>query len=385
MSADLDLRAVQRPALRNAGVAEVVLPLWHRRWWLLLSSLLCGLAALGLGLMQPVRFMGQASFVVQPVMRPSQSVVASALPALAGLTGTGTSAVDLHVSILRSQLIADRIIQRFDLQRVWDTPFRSQALGRLARRVAFGIGRRDGVVQVSVEDENPQRAAAMANEYVEELRNTLRGFALEEARQRRLFYESQLERARTALNEAQKKLQDSGFDRAALRAEPRAAAEGYGRLQAEVTAAEVRLAATRRVRTEGSDEVQQQLSELGALRAQMALIEAPRDGGPGSFVSRVREFRYAETLAESIARQAEAARVDEAGDALPLQILDKARAPEWPSSPNPPMWLAAGSALGLLLPMVWVLIRHRMALARLDPGYVERLELIRSVLPRRRR
>jgi len=366
----------------SAGLLEITLPLWHRRWRLLLATLLCGLVGFGLSLMQPVRFTSQASFVVQPMLRPSQGSALAALPQLAGLSGgAAATAVELHVTILRSHLVANRIIDRFDLQRMWDMPMRTQAHAQLNQRVSFGVGRRDGLVQIIVEDENPQRAAAMADEYIEELRGVLRGFALEDARQRRLFFDAQLERARTGLEAAQKKLQGSGFDRAALRVEPRAAAEAYGRLQGEIKAAEVRLAATRRVRAEGSPEVQQ---ELAALRAQLLNIEAPRDEGAGAFVARVRDFRYAETLAESVARQAEAARVDEAADAAPLQVLDRARVPELPSSPRIPVWVLAGAALGLSLQAAWTLARHRAALSRLNPDHVERIELIRAVSQGRR-
>jgi uncharacterized protein involved in exopolysaccharide biosynthesis len=370
-------------ATLSAGWLEVALPLWYRRWWLLLGVATCSLAGLGLGLMQTVRFTGQASFVVQPLLRTSQSVVASALPALAGLVGPGGSPVDLYVSIMRSQLINDHIIDRFELQRLWDFRLRVQAQNRLAKRVTFGVGRRDGVVLVTVEDESAPRAAEMANTYVEELRATLRGFALEEARKRRQFYDTQLKQARSALQAAQSRLQTSGFDRAALRTEPRATAERYGRMQAEAAAAEVRLAATRRVRAEASPEVQQQLTELAALRAQLASVESPKEEGPGSFVNSVREFHYAEALAESIARQAEAARVDEAADAVPLQVLDRARAPEWPSSPRPLLWLLGGAVLGMALPAFWILLRHRMALARLDSAHQARVALIELAAGRR--
>ncbi len=367
----------------SVGWLEMTLPLWHRRGWLLLWAVLGLILGTALALIQPVRFTGHASFVVQPVHRPSQAV-ANALPALAGLVGGGASPVDLNVAVLRSETIADRIIDRFELQRIWDLPLRQQARVMLARRVEIGIGRREGMIQVDVEDENAQRAAAMANEYVEELRATLRGFALDEARQRRGFYESQLTRARAALAQAQQRLQTSGFDRAALRAEPRAVIDSYGRLQAEVAAYEVRLAATRRVRSEASAEVQQQLSELAAMRAQLAKMEAPRDDGPGSFVALLREFRYAEALVESIARQAEAARVDEASDAIPLQILDRAQVPQLPSSPRLPRWALSGLLLAAITCCAWTLLQHRMALARLDPRYRQRLDLVRSVLPKRR-
>jgi uncharacterized protein involved in exopolysaccharide biosynthesis len=381
--AELGATPPTTPPAGSAGALEVLLPLWQRRWWLLAGGLLGMLLGLGACLPQPVRYTAQASFAVQPLLRASPSGLAAALPALAGLSTPGGSAVDLYVTILRSQTMSDRIIQRFELQQAWQTPYRTTARLQLARRVSFGVGRRDGVVVITVEDEAAPRAAAMANQYIEELRAILRNFALDEARQRRQFYDAQLARARGALDEAQRKLQSSGFDRAALRAEPRAAAEAYGRMQAEVTATEVRLAATRRVRTEGSAEILQLQSELEALRAQLARLEAPKDDGPGSFVARVREFRYAETLAESVARQAEVARVDEAADAMPLQTLDRAQLPEWPSSPRLPMWLVGGALLGLLLVAAVVLLRHRMALARLDPLYTQRVAFLRA-LPMRR-
>jgi uncharacterized protein involved in exopolysaccharide biosynthesis len=384
-----DARDISHPIQRGAslGLLEVLLPLWHRRWWLLLSMLLCAALATGIAFTRTVRFTATASFVSQPQLRPSQAVVASALPSLAGLMGGGGSPADLHVALLRSEAINDRIIERFRLQQMWDIKLLTQARMKLARRIGFGVGRRDGVVQVIVEDENPQRAASMANEYIEELRNTLRAFALEEARQRRQFYDTQLAQARGKLETAQKQLQGTGFDRAALRTEPRASAEAYVRLQAELAAAEVRLASTRRTRTEESAEVQQHLADLSGLRAQLSKIETPRAGGegegPGSFVARVREFRYAESLVESIARQAEAARVDEASDQIPLQVVDRAKPPELPSSPVPMRWLIMGALLGLLLPAAWILTRHNMAVKRLDPAYQERLATIRAVMARR--
>ena len=372
-------------ASHSLGVLEVLLPLWHRRWRLLAGLVLGAVLGFGLSLVQPLRFTGTASFVVQPLLRPSQSVVSSALPALAGLVGAGggASAIDLYTTMLRSQAMTDRILDRFDLQRSWGFAFRIQAQQQLARRVGVAMGRRDGLVQITVRDESPQRAAAIANQYVVELRQMLQTFALDEARQRRQFYQAQLARARAELASAQQQLQKSGFDRAALRAQPAAAAERYGRLSAEVAAAELRLGAARRVRADGSAEVQQLLTELAGLRQQLARLEAPRDEDDGAFVGRLRDFRYAETLVESIARQAEAARVDEAADAVPLQVLDEARPPEWPSSPHPPVWAAAGGLAGLGLVAAWVLLRHRLALARLDPARQQRLAVVRSVLPRR--
>lgn len=364
----------------SLGAIEWGLPLWHRRWRLLVALLVGALLGLGAGLLQPVRFMASASVVVQPALRPSAAALAGAQSALAGLVGTGGTAADLYATLLRSQAMGERILDRFDLQRSWGLAFRTLAHQQLARRVSVALGRRDGLLQVTVVDETPQRAAAMANQLMVELRSMLQAFALDEARQRRQFYDAQLAKARADLAAAQQRLQKSGYDRAALRTQPAAAAERYARAAAEVTAAELRLAATRRVRAESSAEVQQQLAELAGLRQQLAGLEAPRDQDAGTVVGHLRDFRQAEGVVEALARQAEAARIDEATDAVPLQLLDIARPPEWPASPRLPLWLLAGALLGSGLAAAWVLLRHRQALARLDAARQQRLALLRRVL-----
>lgn len=364
----------------SIGWLEVALPLWRRRWRLVFSALALGLVTLSISLFQPVRFTSQASFVVTGMQRPSQQAAAQ----LAGLSPMGASPIDLQMAMLRSRSIADQLIERFELVRAWELGHPSQARAMLARRMDLTLARREGVIYVEFEDDHPQRAAALANQSIEELRLLLRRYALDDARQRREFYEAQLKRARDNLGRAQAQLQASGYDRAALRTEPRAAAEAYARQQAEIAAAEVRLAATRRIRADQSPEVLQVQAEIAALKRHLATMEAPRDEGPGAFVSKLREFRYAESLVDSLSRQLEAARFDEDAEPTPLQVLDIAQPAAWPSKPRPVLWLAAGLLAGFVLQAVWVLVRHRGALAERDPHYLQRLALVQSVLPARR-
>ncbi len=368
----------------SIGWLEVALPLWSHRWQLVLSALVLGLALFAVSLQRPLMFLGQASFVVTSVQRPSSAVGAGAAAGLTLIAPGGASAIDLHVAMLRSQAVADRLIKRFDLVRAWQLGDQATARALLARRMDFSIARREGVVYVNVYDVHPQRAPAIANEVVEELKQLLRGFALDEARQRRSFYELQLERSRKAMAEAQQRLRDSGFDRAALRSEPGAAASAYARQQAEITGMEVRLAALLQVRAEGSPEVQLSRAEIAAMRGQLSRLELPRDEGSGQFVERVRELRYAEQLVDTLSRQLQVARFDEDADPVPVQFLDRARPSMTPASPNPLMWLLGGLTLGFSLQAAWVLLRHRARLARQDLHYRIRLAQVRAVLPVRK-
>jgi uncharacterized protein involved in exopolysaccharide biosynthesis len=368
----------------SLGWLEVALPLWSHRWRLVVSALVLGIALFAVSLFRPLMFVGNASFVVTSVQRPSSAVGGGAVPGLTVVAPGGVSAIDLHVAMLRSQLVAARLVERFDLVNGWQMRDPVSARALLLRRLNLTIARREGVVYVRVLDPHPHRAAAIANQVVEELKLLLRGFALDEARQRRTFYEQQLVRAREALAEAEQRLRDSGYDRAALRTEPGAAAQVYAQQQAEITAAEVRLAGLGRVRAEGSVEVQLARAELAAMRAQLSRLEVPRDEGPGTFGASVRELRYAEQLVDALSRQLEAARFDEAADPVPVQMLDQAQPVLTPASPNPILWAAAGLMLGFTLQATWVLLRHRGRLAMQDEHYQRRLERVMSVLPAQR-
>ena len=167
----------------------------------------------------------------------------------------------------------------------------------------------------------------------------------------------------------------SGFSPGALRAEPKAAAEGYARLKAEVTAAEVRLQTLRGTLSDNAVEVQQQQATLGALRAQLSRLEQAKSapmpplGGP-DYISKYREFKYQETLFELFARQYELARVDESREGALIQVVDPATPPEKKSKPKKAFIALLSTAAALMGLIVFVLARHfwrESEKARQDP------------------
>jgi capsule polysaccharide export protein KpsE/RkpR len=67
-----------------------------------------------------------------------------------------------------------------------------EARQQLRQRVNLGIGEKDGLIFVEATDESPQRAADVANAYVEELDRPLKKLALQEALDRLAFLEREL-------------------------------------------------------------------------------------------------------------------------------------------------------------------------------------------------
>lgn len=183
--------------------------------------------------------------------------------------------------------------------------------------------------------------------------------AVTEAQQRRVFFEDQLQQTKDRLINAQQTLQASGFSQGAIKAEPKAAAEGYARLRAEVTAAEVRLRTMRGNLADDTPEVRQQHATVGALRDQLARLEQPNDvrGGP-DYVSKYREFKYQETLFDLFARQYELARADESREGALVQVVDAATPPEKKSKPKRAITAVLTTLGAALLFIGGILVRH---------------------------
>lgn len=335
----------------------------RRQWFTVVAGMLLG-AAISWGasyLMTPA-YLATTSFLTPQQSQSAGGAAALAsLGSLAGLTGgaaTLRTPAEQYVALLQSVSVSDRVVDQFGLMEVYEKKFRVDARKVLARRVKFIVGKRDGLISISVDDPDKTRAADMANGYVEELRRLTSVLAVTEAQQRRQFFEQQLAGARDKLTLAQSALQSVGLSQGALKAEPRAAADSYARLKSEAMAAEVRLQALRNSLSDTTPEVQLQASTLAALRAQLAKAGQTTEvsGGP-DYVARYREFKYQETLFEMYARQFELARVDESREGVLIQVVDKALPPEKPIRPDRPVFAASGAVIGTLVALGMALTR----------------------------
>lgn len=324
--------------------------LWPRKLKIVGGAIGAGVVAIGLSFLIPPTFTARTSLLL-PQQTSSASAALASLGALSSLAGAAAgirTPGDQYVSLLQSSTVGMRIVDRFDLQKLYDVQFKTDALKRLSLASRMSAGKKDGVLTIEVDDHDPQRAADMANAFVAELRELTGRLAITEAQQRRVFFEAQVKSARDKLLAAQAALQSSGYNPGSLRAEPKATAEGFARLQAELTAAEVRAQALRQRFAADAPELQAQLSTIAALRAQVARAETPATTSDSSYLSAYREFKYQETVFELFSRQYEAARLDEAREGTLLQVVDKADPPERKSAPKR-AYIGVGATVAVFL------------------------------------
>jgi uncharacterized protein involved in exopolysaccharide biosynthesis len=334
-----------------------------KHWKVLIGgSLGAGVLALGVAFLIPPTYTARAVFLPpQPQQGATASAMAS-LGALASLAGgfAGVHApADQYVALMESATVADRMVDRFGLMKVYEAEYRVDARKALAKNTHISVGKKDGLITVEVDDHSRQRASDMANQYIDELRAMTDTIAISEAQQRRKFFEQQLQQTKQRLIAAQQALQSSGVSEAAIKTDPKASAQAYAALQAQATAAEVKLQAMRSSLAEGAPEIRQQQSLLTSLRQQLASLAqpAPQAGGP-DYVGKYREFKYQEALFEIYAKEYELARADESREGALIQVVDRAVPPEKKSRPKRAL-IAIGVTLasGIVLASAF-LFRH---------------------------
>ena len=318
-----------------------------------------------------------------------QSAAAALLGQLTGLAAASGGSLalrsqgDMFVAMLKSRTVADNLVQQFDLRSVYGEDTVTDARKRLAGRTDVSNGR-DGVIKIDVEDRDPKRAADLANAYVAELENLTLKLTVSEAGQRRLFFEKQLLKAKSDLTQAEVALQR--FQEKAGLIAPEAQASMTvsiaANLRAQVTAKEVQLSALRAFATKDNPDLVRTEEELATLREQLAKME--RDAGKlrgdvlvpvgrapevaGEYVQRYRDMKYFETLFQLLAKQYEIARIDEARDAVVVQVLDSAVVPEKKSGPMRALVVLVTALVVLFLALPAALALEAVRNSRAHPG-----------------
>jgi uncharacterized protein involved in exopolysaccharide biosynthesis len=311
-----------------------------------------------------------------------------ALASAASALGPVKNPADTYVAMLKSRSIADRLIKRFGLKQIYKVDFDEEARGELASRTRVSTGR-EGFIVISVDDQSPQRAAELANGYVDELQALTQTLAVTEAGQRRQFFERRMQQAKDDLTRAELALRGAGINQATLNAVPQSALEFVASLKARITTQEIKLAALRGFMTESNPEFKQTQNELMALRAQLAKTEqndpAIGNGRGAEYITRLREFKYYEALFELMAKQYELARVDEAREGATIQVVDAAVRPEFKSKPKKAQIAVVTTLVALLLTLLALGSRQAFRNTMANPETAAKFVRLRQLLRVRRR
>jgi tyrosine-protein kinase Etk/Wzc len=98
------------------------------------------------------------------------------------------------------------------------------------------------------------------------------------------------------------------------------------------------------------------------------------------YIRKEREVKYHQFLFDLLARQYEAARIDEAKAAPVIQVVDPALPPDRKSGPFRALWALVGGALGFVFSTAWVFGTFIYRRLEADEDQGRRLALLRQEL-----
>lgn len=302
---------------------------------------------------------------------------------------------DMYVALLTSRTVEDAMIQRFGLMHEYHAKTMADARKSFEHHTTAVAGPKDGLIRLTVEDQDPKRAAELANGYVDEFRKLSASLAITEAARRRLFFEQQVEDAKRKLTEAEDAMSKTQQSTGVLQidSQARALIESAAVLRAQVLAKEVQIEGMRSFATEDNPNLLLAKQELAALQSQLARL-AGSDKDPGSdinlskgrvtgagmeYIRAFRELKYQETVFELLAKEFEIAKLDEAREGSIVQVVDAAIPPDKKSSPHRSLIVAGSAIVAFFIAAFWVFLRKSLARSFELPNNRQRLRLIKRL------
>jgi tyrosine-protein kinase Etk/Wzc len=363
------------------------------------KTLIIGLPAIVAVLAIIVSLMMTPQFTATAKMLPPEkSQGASALMAqlggLAGLAG-GAAGIknpnDLYIGMMKSRTLLDAMIKRFDLMTLWEAKLESAARERLAGMSVIASGK-DSIITIEVTDEDPKRAADIANAYIDELYKLTKSMATTEASRRRLLFEQQFKDARVHLANsemaAKQGLEKGGVVK--VDDQGRTMVETSARLRGQVTVKEVQIGAMQSYAAPGNPELKMAQQELAVLKNELARTEGSNlDKRANGNVSNaqgfanlnlLRDLKYYETIYELLARQYEMAKLDEAKDSAIIQVMDAAIPPDRKSKPKRAQIVLLATLAAGFVAVLLAFVIEALGKASSDPAQNERMRVFREYL-----
>ena len=385
---------------REQDTVERLWLLWeHRRF-------LVRVAVWGLVLSTIIAFVIPKRYESTTRLMPPDSQSGSGMALMAALAGKGAMGLSsmagdllgmkssgaLFTDVLRSRTVEDRLIDRFDLRKVYRDRYWEDARKDLATRTAIAEDHKSGVITITVTDHDPRRAAELAQAYVEELDRLVAEVSTSSARRERVFIEQRLQTVKQNLDNASRQFSEYASQNTAIdiSAQAKATVEAASKLEGELIAAQSQLQGLEQIYSKDSVRIRSLQATVNELSSQLHRIggdssdPSPKhDAASGKFSAQefpsirqlpllgvkwadlYRETKVQETVYELLTQQYELAKIQEAKEIPVVKVLDNANIPEKKSFPPRALIIVCLVCASIVGGAAWILgCRHWH---RIDP------------------
>jgi uncharacterized protein involved in exopolysaccharide biosynthesis len=324
---------------------------------------------------------------LMPPDNQSVSGLASAVASMSGAAGgfggiagellgmKNTS--DTFVGILSSRTVQDKLIQQFDLKKLYGDRRMVDVRKDLAEHTDISVERKSQIISLTVTDHDANRAAAMGQAYVEELNRLVAELSTSSARRERIFLEGRLQSVSHDLEESEKDFSQFASKNTAIdiKEQGKAMVEAAAVLQGQLIAAESEYEGLKQIYTDNNvrvrsvkariDELRRQLEKLGGKgESATSISDQPGDSLYPSirklpllgveYADLYRQTKIQEAVLETLTKEYELAKVQEAKEIPTVKVLDVANIPDKKSFPPRLFIIFFGTVLAFAGAITWV-------------------------------
>lgn len=371
---------------RNADVVGKLRYLWGRRS-ILARFLICGMAlSVIVAFLIPKRY-----DVVTRLMPPDQQSGAgmALLSMLTGKAGPNASAIagdllgvksagSLFIGVLRSATVADRLIDRFELRKVYGMKYQDDVRKALAAHSDITEDKRSGVISIEVRDRDPQRAATMAAAYVEELDRLMAELNTGAAHRERVFLEDRLQKVSWQLEKNEKEFGEFASKNSTIdvREQGKAMMDAAAAVAGQLIAAQSELEGLRQIYSDNNVRVRAINARIQALEKRMTELNRGTEPGKNgnlpkgdfeqlfpsirklpllgiTYADLYRQTKVQEVVFEVLTQQYELAKVQEAKETPVVRVLDPAKVPDHKAFPSRLLIILIGTCVSLVAGVFW--------------------------------
>jgi capsule polysaccharide export protein KpsE/RkpR len=289
------------------------------------------------------------------------------------------SSSDLFIGILQSRSVQDQLIGRFELRKVYSAGRMEDTRRALDRHTTLSSDRKSGIITISVEDHSPERAAAMAGEYIGELNRVVTDLNTSSAHRERAFLEERLVQVKHDLQSSEKNFSDFASKNTALDIpdQGKAMIEGLASLEGESIATETELQGLKQIYADGNVQVRATQAKADRLQGELKKYLGARGGdGPAndrpdaqplypslrelpvlgvSYADLFRDTKIEEAVFQALTQEYELAKVQEAKETPSVKVLDSPDIPDKEIYPPKLTIIAVGTILAIVASVLWIL------------------------------
>jgi uncharacterized protein involved in exopolysaccharide biosynthesis len=412
----IEAEVESQPGRRN--IARLAL-LWRERRFVLRCTAVGIVASILLVFLIPVRYTSTTELMPPDQVGAGLATALTALTSKAGSSDLGSlgtellglrTTSDLFIGVLRSRTVQDDLINKFNLRKLYGERRIEDARKKLSGRTDITGDRKSGIVTIKVTDRSPQRAAAMAKEYVEQLNQIVVTLNTSSAHKERVFLENRLQQVQQDLETAEKDFSQFASKNTALdvREQGRAMIGAVAELEGQLIAAQTQLEGLRQIYTDENVRVRTLQARIAEYRRQLQKLNgngatATENAGTSDesqsdqnqqlypsirqlpilgvpWADLYRRTRVEEVVFETLTKQYEIAKVEEAREVPSVKVLDIADVPEQKSFPPRILLALLGTMLVVAATCAWILARERWReIDDSHPGKALALEVLETM------